>query len=121
MLQKTVDRLLRSRHPWRMIEFDELSELYVSMLFRGLAISMTGLFVPIYMLRLGYDISSIMMVVAWYFTARFVFTDFFSALTVARIGPKHTMLIGYILLSCNTAMFLTISAFNWPIWLIGSF
>ncbi len=119
MLHKIINRLLRSRHPWRQMKFDELSELYISMLFRGLAISMTGLFVSIYMLRLGYDIASIMQVVAWYFTARVLIFDIGAAYTVARIGPKHSMLIGYVLLGCNTAMFLTITAFNWPIWLLG--
>ncbi len=120
MVQKIVNNILRSRHFWRDVGFDELSELYVSIMLRGLAISLTGLFVPIYMLRLGYDPSSIMMVVAWYFTSRVLLFDFLSGYCVAQFGPKHTMIFGNILLITSTAMFLTIASFHWPIWLIGS-
>jgi MFS family permease len=119
MVKEIVHKILKKRHFWREMGFDELSELYISMMFRGLAISLTGLFVPVYMLKLGYDPTSIMMVVAWYFTARFVGLDIASAYTVAKIGPKHTMLIGYIFLTCSTAMFLTIQSVAWPVWLIG--
>ncbi len=120
MLNKIAHTIWRPRHPWRQMQFDELSELYVSMLFRGLAISMTGLFVPIYMIKLGYDLSSILFVIACYFTARFSLFDIAAAYTVARIGPKHSMLIGYILLACNTSMFLTIETIHWPLWLVGA-
>lgn len=120
MVRKLVDQILRHRHFWRDVGFDELSELYISMMFRGLAISLTGLFVPIYMLHLGYDAAAIMMVIAWYFTARFALLDILCAYTIAKIGPKHTMLIGYIFLICSTSMFLTIQSIEWPLWLIGS-
>lgn len=119
MLNKIVHTIWKPKHPWRQMQFDELSELYISMLFRGLAISMTGLFVPIYMIKLGYSAGSFFYVVACYFTARFFIFDIAAAYTVARIGPKHSMLIGYILLACNTSMFLTIETINWPLWLLG--
>lgn len=120
MLNKIVTKIFRPKHPWRQVKFDELSEIYVSMLFRGLAISMTGLFVPIYMLKLGYGIDSIIYVVAIFFTARFIIFDILSAYTTARFGPKHTMLVGYILLACNTALFLAINTIDLPLWIIGS-
>ncbi len=120
MLNKIVTKIFKPKHPWRQVKFDELSEIYVSMLFRGLAISMTGLFVPIYMLKLGYGIDSIIFVVAIFFTARLVFFDILSAYTTARFGPKHSMLIGYALLACNTALFLAINSIDIPLWIIGS-
>ncbi len=43
MLKKIVYSLLRHRHFWREVGFDELSELYVSMMFRGLSISLPGI------------------------------------------------------------------------------
>lgn len=119
MFQKIVKKFIARRHFWRDVGFDELSELYVSVMFRGLAISLTGLFVPVYMLRLGYDPSSIMQVVAWYFTGRVLLFDFLSGYCVAKFGPKHTMLVGNILLVASTAMFLTINICHWPIYLIG--
>jgi MFS family permease len=120
MLNKIVTKIFKPKHPWRHMKFDELSEIYVSMLFRGIAISMTGLFVPIYMLNLGYSIGSIIFVVAIFFTARFLLFDILSAYTVARFGPKHSMLIGYILLGINTALFLAINTISIPLWIIGA-
>ncbi len=119
MLKKAVYQVLRHRHFWREAGFDELSELYVSIMFRGLSISLTGLFVPLYMLGLEYSLTSILMVIAWYFTFRIFFCDIASAFTVARIGPKHTMLIGYSLLTISTAMFLCLTQIAWPLWLLG--
>src|SRR4051812_4626627 len=91
MLQKIIYRTLRHRHTWRDVGWDELSELYINTLFRGLALSITGLFVPVYLLQLHYPLISILAVVAWYFTFRGVVLDILSGYSVARIGPKHTM------------------------------
>lgn len=119
MIQKLINRLLRHRHFWRYVGFDELSELYVSMMFRSLSISITGLFVPVYLWQLHFSITDILMVMAWYFTVRAVLFDILSAYTVAKIGPKHTMLIGYLMLIFSTGLFLTLDNTFWPIWLLG--
>lgn len=119
MLKKVIYRLLRQRHFWRDVNFDELSELYINTLFRGLALSITGLFVPVYLLQLHYAITPILEVVAWYFTLRGLGLDILSAYTVARFGPKHTMTIGYGLLILSTLSFLTLPHYHWPILLLG--
>lgn len=120
MLKSIIYRMLRHRHFWRYAGFDELSELYVSMMFRSLSISLTGLFVPIYLLQFHFSVTAILMVMAWYFTFRAVISDLLSAYTVAKIGPKHTILAGYLILILSTAIFLTLPEIRWPIWLIGS-
>ena len=119
MLKKVIYRLLRHRHFWREVGFDELSELYVSGMFRSLSISLTGLFVPVYLLQLHFSITQILVVVAWYFTFRGTFVDLLAGYTVARVGPKHTMVIGYLILMVSTGLFLTLPQINWPIWLVG--
>src|SRR4051812_26373657 len=119
MIKKVVKRVIIPRHSWRTAGFNELSELYVSIMFRGLAISLTGLFVPLYMLQLHYVATDIIMVVAWYFTFRTVFVDLLSGYTVARFGPKHTLIIGNLLLIASTALFLSLSVYAWPLWLLG--
>lgn len=119
MFKKIVYKLLRHRHFWRDVGFDELSELYISIMFRSLSISITGIFVPVYLLQLHYNLTQILAVVAWYFTFRAVFTDVSSAYTIARIGPKHTMLIGYLLIILSTGMFWSLPHIHWPIWLLG--
>ncbi|HSX45082.1 MAG TPA: MFS transporter [Candidatus Saccharimonadales bacterium] len=119
MFQKFMFRHLKHRHFWRHKDFDELSELYISNLFRGLALSLTGLFIPIYMLRLHYSLVSVLSLVAWYFTFRCLIGDLLSGWTVAKIGPKHSLLVGYIILIASTTMFLSQPSQYWPIWLLG--
>lgn len=119
MLRKIIDRLLRHRHFWREVGFDELSEIYVSMMFRSLSIGMTGIFVPLFMLKLHYSVIDIIVMQVWFFAARVIFFDILTGKLVAKVGPKHTMLWGYILLIVSTAQFLTLPHIHWPIWLIG--
>lgn len=110
---------MRPRHFWRNVGFDELSELYASMMIRGLAISLTGIFIPLYLHQQQFSIGEIIMVAAWYFTIRAIATDLLAGYTVAKIGPKHTMLIGHVLLIISTALFLTLPQQGWPVWVLG--
>ncbi len=119
MLKKAIHRLLQKRHPWRDISFDELSEIYLASLMRSASISMTGIFVPIYLYRLHYSITAVASVFAFYFTAR-VCLDLITAHTVARIGPKHTMVIGQFLQIASSAIFLTLPWAHWPLWFVGA-
>ena len=59
MIQKTITKLLKHRHFWRDVGFDELSELYACMLLRSLATGLIGLFVPVYLYKNGYSLQSI--------------------------------------------------------------
>lgn len=115
-----MNRILRHRHFWRGVDYDELSEIYVSMMFRGLAISLTGLFVPLYMLRLGYGMTEVSLVAMWYFVARAVVCDVAAAYMVARVGPKHTILLGNVLLITSTSLFLTLGHMHWPLLMLGA-
>lgn len=119
MLKKLIHKLLKHRHPWRDIDFNELSEIYITMMLRSMAISMTGIFVPIYLFKLSYSITAIFSVFAMYFTARIVL-DFAAAFTTARIGPKHTLVIGQFLQIVTAGLFLTLPSMNWSIYLIGA-
>lgn len=118
MIKNLINILLKHRHPWRDIDFNELSEIYTTMMLRSLAISMTGIFVPIYLYRLDYSISQILSVNAMYFTSRLL-VDYFAARATAKYGPKHTLVIGQMLQIVSSGMFLSISSFNWSLYLIG--
>ena len=119
MIKKLIYRFLKYRHYWRFAGFDELSELYVSMMFRSMAISLSGLFIPLYLIRLDFDLPSILMVVAWYFTFRFVIFDWLAGLVVAWFGPKHGLLTSNFLFIASASLFLTLGSFSWPVWLLG--
>ena len=120
MLRKLIYRLFRYRHFWRDVGFDELSEIYVSMMFRSLSISMTGIFVPLYMLKLHYAVIDIAFSQVAYFAARAFIFDYLAGVMISKYGPKHTMIFGYLLLIVSTSQFLTLATIHWPIWLIGA-
>ena len=118
MIQKILKTLLKKRHFWRTVGFDELSDLYASMLIRSLALSLVGIFVPIYLYKLGYSVQSILGYYAVFFMSRVV-VDILVAFIVARIGPKHTI-------ACSTlgnifylSMLLSMQELGWPLPLLA--
>lgn len=119
MIKEIIHKILKHRHPWRDIDFNELSEIYVTMMLRSMAISMTGIFVPIYLYKLSFSVTAIFGVFAMYFTSRIVL-DFAAAYTTARIGPKHTLVIGQFLQIVTSALFLTLPWTHLPVYIIGA-
>ena len=119
MIKNALHKILSHRHFWRTKSFSELNELYVAMLVRGMSLSMMGLFVPIFLLSIGYSLTKILLVVFIYFATR-VFTDIGAAFLVARFGPKHIMIFGQILLTISSLLFLTLEQMQWSIVLLGS-
>lgn len=118
MIKKIIHRFIRRRHFWRDAGFDELSELYIAVLFRGLSLSLSGIFVPIYMLQLGYGLAAACMLVTWFFVVRAV-CDFLAGFTVARYGPKHTLVLGYGLQILSSVLFIWLKDTPLPLWLVG--
>lgn len=119
MFKKIVHKLLKHRHFWREADFSEISEIYVSLMFRSLALSLTGIFVPVYLYKLGYGVEGVIVTVLAYFVFRAVLFDILAGILTARFGPKHTILSSYFLLILSTILFLTLPALAWPLWLVG--
>ncbi len=90
------------------------------MMFRNLAVSLVGIFAPVYFYKLGYGIPTIFMFFAVFFTARIVW-DFIGGYLVARVGPKHAMIAAYILQIIAFAMLTSIERVSWPPSLIAVF
>ena len=96
----------------------ELSELYTSISLKTFAISMIGVFVPIYLYQLGYGL----VLIALYFTVYFIFRiglNILAGEVVARYGPKHTISYGYVLVLVYLGMLLTLPQYGWPLWLLA--
>ncbi len=118
MFKTIITKLLYNRHPWRKVNFDELGELYASMLLRSLALSLVALFVPLYLLRSGYSFQAIIVFYACFFTAR-ILGDYLAGYFVARFGPKHAFIISYALQIVSLGMLITLKQVAWPLVLIG--
>lgn len=118
MIRRLITRLLAVRHPWRYIGFDELSELYTSTMLRSMGISVVGIFVPIYLYKLGYDIVVICLFMTGVCVARVIF-DVLAGYIIARIGPKHTILLSNLTQIVALALILMLSQLRIDLWLIA--
>jgi len=88
--------MLLRRHFWRHATYSEIAELYMSRMLRLAALHIASAFMSIYMYQVGYSIGQIAL-----FWACFYLFKFFAALPiaalVARIGPKHGILVSNLL------------------------
>lgn len=96
MLNKILHNLTINRHRIRYLTFDELSEIYTSMMLRSLAINLAGIFIPLYLYQHGYAIWQILLFYAFFYgTSGLCMVPV--AYLIARIGPKRTIFISYFL------------------------
>lgn len=120
MIRQIIYRLLKPRHFWRVAGFDELSEIYASIMIRSLSINLTGVFIPLYMFKLGYSLTSIVSLFVWYFVFRALIFDYLAGILTAKYGPKHTILASYLLIILSTGLFLVQPQTHWPLWILGA-
>ena len=107
MLKKILSHILEPRHFWRDVGFSELNELYASNLLRRLSISILLIFVPIYLYKHGYQVAVIFSLFGMLFVAK-VLCDFLAGYTVARYGPKHTMIVAAVFQVVSSGLFMTV-------------
>ncbi len=119
MIKRILYRLLRHRHFWRDASFDELSQIYISTFFRVMAVSLVGIFIPIFLYDLGHSLLAIFLFYVTYFIARAVL-HVPTAFIVARFGPKHTILYSFGLLLLSSLAFMTLPEYSWPLWLLAT-
>lgn len=98
----------------------ELNELYLSISIRAFALSLIGIFVPIYLYQMGYTLVSI-------FTFYLFWSLFHVILTIpatkvsARIGLKHSMLVSIPFLIVFFMLLYTLETSRWPLQLLSFF
>lgn len=118
MVNKIIKKILRKRHFWRTVGFDELSELYASQFLRSLGMSIIGIFVPIYMLSIGYSVQNIIVFFLMWVSFK-PLVIFFIAKTVARLGPKHSIAVGTLFTIVYLSLLLSLQELHWPLVLIS--
>jgi MFS family permease len=89
------------------------------MMVRSTALSMIGIFIPIFLYRLNYSIPQILSVYGMYFTTR-VALDFIAGYVTARIGPKHTLVYGQLLLIISNVLFMVLPIFHISVLIAGA-
>ena len=119
MLQKFIRRLVGQRHFWRTVGLNELSEIYANQLLRSLSLNIIGIFVPVYLYKLGYSVQIILL---QYFVVLFysrLIIDVISAHIVGYLGPKHALAISAMIQIAASCMMVTQQDMHWPIWLLA--
>lgn len=119
MFQKLYNRYLRKRHYWRAVEFDELSELYTTQFLRSLSLSLVGIFVPVYLYKIGYSITDIALFFVVWFGVR-PFLGYLTAKLIGEIGPKHTMILSVGIQIAYLSFILSIQTMGWPLFLVAA-
>ncbi|NQV12089.1 MFS transporter [Candidatus Uhrbacteria bacterium] len=96
----------------------ELDELYVMTAIRGFATSMIGIFIPIYLITLGYSLSAVLI---FYIVRQAVYwvASFPAAYLDARFDFKHTMLISMPFLVIFFSLLATLQTMSWPLWVLA--
>ena len=120
MIQKAVHKLVKYSHPWRTMRFDELAELYTSMTMRALGFSLIGIFVPVYLYKVGVSLPMVFVYFGLIFALR-IPISFFAGRVVARVGPKHTIALSTVLFIVFLSFLLSYTTFDWPIWVLSLF
>jgi MFS family permease len=96
MFRKIFTGLLAPRHPWRKVTFSELSEMYLAVFLRTIALSMVGIFIPLYLLKSGYRLPDVLLFYTLFYGFG-ILNDVGVAHLIARFGPKHVMRISFLL------------------------
>jgi hypothetical protein len=96
MLKKIIYALLKRRHFWRYASFSEIAELYISRTLRVIAMSIASGFASVYLYQIGYSLLFIMEFWTLFYLTK-VPLAFLSSYVVARIGPKHGILLSNII------------------------
>lgn len=96
----------------------ELSELYISMSLKSLALSLVAIFIPVYLYELGYTLMEISLFYAIYFALR-IPGHFIAGLLTARKGPKHVLSYSYGAQLLSLLVLLTLPNMGWPLWFVA--
>lgn len=96
----------------------ELGEVYLNRIIQSLALSMVGIFVPIYLINLGYSLNLVMLFLTVMYLSSIISAPI-SAFINSRIGIKHTIGLSFPFLIFYLLLIFSIKTFNWPIILIA--
>lgn len=108
-----------AQHQLFRMRFTELNEIFAVMSLRSFAVSMIGIFVPIYMYTLGYSLQEIFLLHIIMFFIEFAF-ELVAAQVISKLGPKHSIALSMPFLVAHFWLLSTVPQYHWPLWLIAA-
>jgi hypothetical protein len=106
------------QHQLFRIKHTELNEIFLVMSLRSFVCSMISIFVPIYLLILGFSLRDVLLIQLVMAIVEFSF-EFVSASYISKVGPKHAIALSMPPLIAHFWMLSTISTYHWPLWFIA--
>jgi len=102
------------------IKLTQLSEIYWAMSLKTMAISMVGIFIPIYLYKLGYSLFWIFIFYSITYFVKGLLDKTFTKL-ILLIGPKHGLVYSFPLMLAYFWMIMTLPEYNWNLIFLGIF
>ena len=96
----------------------ELSELYMTVALRTFALSLISIFIPLYLLNLGYSLVDVLLFYITFCVLHSVFS-YFAAKMSLRIGLKHSIAMSMPFLILFYILLYTLTPYNWPLSLLA--
>lgn len=113
----SIDHHHIKHHLFR-LKYTELNEVFYFMAIRAFALSLFGIFTPIYLYRSGFAVSSIF----GYYLAMYMaelLLEYFSGTMIKRFGPKHVIVFSIPFLTIHLWQLFSLQQFHWSPYLIG--
>tara|TARA_Y100000310_G_scaffold321543_1_gene379297 strand:+ start:250 stop:1356 length:1107 start_codon:yes stop_codon:yes gene_type:complete len=98
----------------------ELNELYISTGIRAFALALVGIFIPIYLINIGYTIPNVLFFFALISLIIVMVMPLVSKF-VSYVGIKHSMLYSIPLMIIGYLLLYTLEQYAWPLWLLAIF
>lgn len=115
--------LLHSLHIHRITQLkEELNEIYINLMLRSFALSLTGVFVPVYLLNLGFPLIDVFKYLIILYLAWAVMSPLTARIS-SKLGVKHTIALSIpLLVSYFVILYFLdsiLGAYRFAIYLIG--
>ncbi len=94
----------------------ELQEVYLNLVIQAFSIALIGIFIPIYLLELGFTLDMVIIFMILFLLSIAAFSPFAARIS-SRFGLKHTILFSAPLLICVFMLFVVIPVLN-PVFLL---
>ena len=108
----------RPHHYLHFLKNRELNELYISVAIKSFALSMISIFIPIFLLKLNYSLTSVLIFYAILNATHALFIIPATKIS-SKYGFKHSILYSIPILIIFYLALFTLEQFNWPIYLLA--
>lgn len=99
--------------------FSERTQIYAAISLKMLGTSLFGIFVPIYLFKLGYSLQTILVFFALDYIMRLGW-QWIAGWYVSRFGPKHALIVSAAATIIMLCLFYSLPQVHWPLLLLAA-